>query len=73
MANWRWYHVAILWLGGIIIGVAALALSGSGFRGSPTAGSGGIAAAGAPLWVVLVVLALLLALLIVTASWLRAH
>ena len=73
MANWRWYHVVLLWIGGIVVAAALLTLFGSAFRANATSSSGGLVSIGAPLWIAVLLLVLLIALVIATATWLRAR
>ena len=72
MRSWQWWHVVGLWLASGLVAAYLFRVYANVFRGIAGA-RGGLQAVGAPLWLAVTLLALLVVLLMVTRRWWRGR
>ena len=73
MRHWQWWHVLGLWLAAVLAGWLLLRSYLNVFSARAESGSGGLRAVGAPLWLPIVLLIVVIALLMVTWTWWRGR
>ena len=71
MSSWRWYHIVVVWVVAIVGCIALFRATARQVEGESDSGS--IVGVGIPLWPIVTSAVVLIALMVITAKWIRAR